>query len=138
MLARMALTDHVPNKLRRIGRTVRPLARAFELWSSAGGTNMSAAVSFYGVLSLAPLLLAIVAILGWWMDRAMLQNAIVHGLGSVVGDLYCHVVIETPVKLTSRQRELLRELEAINDQDPGAHSPRAKSFFEKVKDFFGP
>jgi molecular chaperone DnaJ len=58
--------------------------------------------------------------------------------GSVQGDLYCHVAIETPVKLTSRQKELLRELEAINQQDPDAHSPRAKSFFEKVRDFFGP
>ena len=58
--------------------------------------------------------------------------------GSVQGDLYCHVAIETPVKLTARQKELLRELEAINQQDPGAHSPRAKSFFDKVKDFFGP
>jgi molecular chaperone DnaJ len=57
--------------------------------------------------------------------------------GSVTGDLYCHVVIETPVKLTSRQRELLREFEAINDEDPGAHSPRAKSFFDKVREFFG-
>jgi molecular chaperone DnaJ len=58
--------------------------------------------------------------------------------GSVQGDLYCHVAIETPVKLTSRQRELLRELETINQQDPGAHNPRAKSFFDKVRDFFGP
>jgi molecular chaperone DnaJ len=57
--------------------------------------------------------------------------------GSVTGDLYCHVVIETPVKLTSRQRELLREFEAINDEDPEAHSPRAKSFFDKVREFFG-
>ena len=29
------------------------------------------------------------------------------------GDLYCHVVVETPVNLTDRQRELLREFEAI-------------------------
>jgi molecular chaperone DnaJ len=58
--------------------------------------------------------------------------------GSVQGDPSCHVAIETPVKLTPRQRELLRELEAINQQDPDAHSPRAKSFFEKVRDFFGP
>ncbi len=57
--------------------------------------------------------------------------------GSVVGDLYCHVAIETPVKLTSRQKELLREFEAISEQDPGAHNPRAKSWMEKVKDFFG-
>jgi len=58
--------------------------------------------------------------------------------GSVQGDLYCHVAVETPVKLTARQKELLRELETITQEDPGAHSPRAKSFFDKVKDFFGP
>ena len=58
--------------------------------------------------------------------------------GSVQGDLYCHLAIETPVRLTARQKELLRELEAINQEDPEAHSPRAKSFFDKVKDFFGP
>jgi len=58
--------------------------------------------------------------------------------GSVTGDLYCHVVVETPVKLTARQKELLREFESINDEDPGAHSPRAKSFFDKVREFFGP
>ena len=57
---------------------------------------------------------------------------------SVTGDLYCHVVLETPVKLTAKQKDLLREFEAINQQDPDAHNPRAKSFFDKVKDFFGP
>ena len=57
--------------------------------------------------------------------------------GSVHGDLYCHVAIETPVKLTSRQKELLREFEAINAEDPGKHNPRAKGWFEKVKEFFG-
>ena len=54
------------------------------------------------------------------------------------GDLFCHVSVETPVKLTSRQKELLREFEAINQQDPAAHNPRAKSFFDKVRDFFAP
>jgi molecular chaperone DnaJ len=58
--------------------------------------------------------------------------------GSVTGDLFCHVAVETPVKLTARQKELLREFEAINDNDPGAHNPRAKSFMDKVRDFFGP
>ena len=57
--------------------------------------------------------------------------------GSVHGDLYCHVAIETPVKLTARQKELLREFEAINQEDPGKHNPRAKGWFEKVKEFFG-
>jgi len=53
------------------------------------------------------------------------------------GDLLCHVVIETPVNLTPRQRELLQELEAINVTDGSRHNPRAKSWMDKVKDFFG-
>jgi molecular chaperone DnaJ len=52
------------------------------------------------------------------------------------GDLLCHVVVETPVNLTARQRELLVELEAINNKDVGEHNPRAKSWMDKVKEFF--
>jgi molecular chaperone DnaJ len=52
------------------------------------------------------------------------------------GDLFCHVLIETPVKLTERQRELLREFEAITQKDAGRHNPRAKSWFDRVKEFF--
>ena len=55
---------------------------------------------------------------------------------STTGDLMCHVVIETPVNLTARQRELLTELEAINVNDAGHHDPRAKSWMDKVKEFF--
>lgn len=53
-----------------------------------------------------------------------------------LGDLICHVVVETPVKLTERQRELLRELETINQTDDQRHNPRAKSWMDKAKDFF--
>ncbi|HET6756272.1 MAG TPA: DnaJ C-terminal domain-containing protein, partial [Burkholderiales bacterium] len=53
------------------------------------------------------------------------------------GDLLCHVVVETPVRLTERQKELLRELEAINLADSDRHNPRAKSWMDKVKEFFG-
>ena len=52
------------------------------------------------------------------------------------GDLMCHVVIETPVNLTTRQRELLAELEDINVKNAGRHDPRAKSWMGKVKEFF--
>jgi molecular chaperone DnaJ len=55
---------------------------------------------------------------------------------SSTGDLMCHVVVETPVNLTPRQRELLAELEAINVTDAGRHNPRAKSWMDKVKEFF--
>src|SRR5258707_1005671 len=40
------------------------------------------------------------------------------------GDLICQVVVETPVRLTDRQRELLRELDETVKKDPNRHSPR--------------
>jgi molecular chaperone DnaJ len=52
------------------------------------------------------------------------------------GDLLCHVVVETPVNLTARQKELLQEFESISGKDSGRHNPRAKSWMEKVKEFF--
>ncbi len=52
------------------------------------------------------------------------------------GDLLCHVAVETPVKLTSRQKELLEELEGISQKDHSRHSPRAKSWMDKAKEFF--
>jgi molecular chaperone DnaJ len=68
-----------------------------------------------------------------------LRNKGIKGVrSSVHGDLFCHVAIETPVKLTPRQRELLRELELINAENPGAHNPRAKNWFDRVREFFGP
>jgi molecular chaperone DnaJ len=56
---------------------------------------------------------------------------------SAAGDLYCHVAVETPVKLTARQKEILREFETINQEDPGKHNPRAKGWFDRVREFFG-
>jgi molecular chaperone DnaJ len=53
------------------------------------------------------------------------------------GDLMCHMVVETPVSLTERQKELLRELEVLNEQDGARHNPRTKSWMDKMKDFFG-
>lgn len=55
---------------------------------------------------------------------------------SGVGDLMCHVLVETPVNLTTRQKELLTELESINESDSDIHNPKAKSWMDKVKDFF--
>ena len=52
------------------------------------------------------------------------------------GELFCHVVVETPVSLTERQRQLLREFEGISAQDSARHNPRAKGWFDKVKTFF--
>ncbi len=53
------------------------------------------------------------------------------------GDLMAHIVVETPVNLTDRQKELLREFDSCCGGQDGKHNPRAKSFMEKVKEFFG-
>ena len=52
------------------------------------------------------------------------------------GDLYCRVMVETPVKLTSEQRDLLRKFEDSLRTDDDKHSPREQGFFEGVKRFF--
>lgn len=52
------------------------------------------------------------------------------------GDLMVHVVVETPVKLTEKQKELLREFESSTQADAGKHSPRNKSWLDKAKAFF--
>lgn len=55
---------------------------------------------------------------------------------SYPGDLYCHVTLETPVRLTDEQKELLRKFEESLDQGGGKHSPKSKSWTEKAKSFF--
>jgi molecular chaperone DnaJ len=52
------------------------------------------------------------------------------------GDLLCHVALETPVSLTDRQKELLREFETISQSNSARHNPRAKSWMDRVKEFF--
>ncbi|MBF4990039.1 molecular chaperone DnaJ [Methylophilus sp. QUAN] len=52
------------------------------------------------------------------------------------GDLMVHVVVETPVRLTEKQKELLREFESSTQADAGKHSPKNKSWVDKARDFF--
>ena len=52
------------------------------------------------------------------------------------GDLFCHVAIETPVKLTEKQKELLRDFEKSTTEGGAKHSPQSKTWKDKVKDFF--
>ena len=55
--------------------------------------------------------------------------------GGAVGDLLCRVIVETPVKLNSKQKDLLREFEA-SMKDNGKHSPQHHSWLDGVKSFF--
>lgn len=57
--------------------------------------------------------------------------------GGGVGDLLCKLVVETPVNLSSRQKELLRELEeSLGGSAAKKHKPKSEGFFDGVKKFF--
>ena len=53
--------------------------------------------------------------------------------GGSVGDLYCRVAVETPVNLSKKQKELLREFASASSD---RQSPRQTSWFKGVKKFF--
>ena len=55
---------------------------------------------------------------------------------SYPGDLYCHITIETPVKLTEHQRKLLKELDESLKKGGGKHSPSGDSWTDRLKSFF--
>ncbi len=56
--------------------------------------------------------------------------------GGVQGDLLCRVIVETPVKLNARQKELLQEFQATLEEGGKSHSPKAHSWLDGVKKFF--
>ena len=51
---------------------------------------------------------------------------------SQIGDMFIELAIETPVNLTSRQKELLLEFEKLSEDN----NPESKSFFSSVKSFW--
>jgi len=55
---------------------------------------------------------------------------------SYPGDLYCHVAVEIPLRLTEAQKRLLREFDASVKEGGARHSPQAKSFMDRMKGFF--
>jgi molecular chaperone DnaJ len=55
---------------------------------------------------------------------------------SYPGDLYAHIAVETPVKITEHQRKLLKELDESFRKGGDRHSPNEKSWADRVKDLF--
>lgn len=55
--------------------------------------------------------------------------------GGAVGDLLCRVLVETPVNLSSKQKELLREFEGTMSSNANKHSPKEHSWLDGVKKF---
>ena len=69
--------------------------------------------------------------------RSGLRGKGIKGLrSSIAGDLYVHVQVETPVKLTDPQRDLLKQFEKSLTEGGSRHSPQSKSWFDRVKSFF--
>jgi len=56
---------------------------------------------------------------------------------SYPGDLYCHINIETPVKLTEYQKKLLKEFDESLKKGGAKHSPGTESWTDRLKSFFG-
>ncbi|UOF94141.1 MAG: molecular chaperone DnaJ [Bordetella sp.] len=52
------------------------------------------------------------------------------------GDLYCHIIVETPVRLSEEQKNMLRQFEASLKEGSHRHSPQSKSWTDRVKEFF--
>ena len=57
--------------------------------------------------------------------------------GGTTGDLFCRVVVETPVELNAEQKDLLRKFEGALASDGKRHNPRQRSWLEGVRQFFG-
>jgi molecular chaperone DnaJ len=55
--------------------------------------------------------------------------------GGPPGDLLCRVVVETPVHLTKRQKELLNEFRDIEESHGDRQNPRKSGWFDGVKNF---
>jgi len=55
---------------------------------------------------------------------------------SFPGDLYCHITVETPVKLTEHQRKLLKELDESLKKGGAKHSPTEAGWADKLKNLF--
>jgi len=56
--------------------------------------------------------------------------------GGPVGDLFCKVGVETPVKLSRKQKDLLKEFAGEMESGGSRHSPQAHSWMDSVKSFF--
>jgi molecular chaperone DnaJ len=61
----------------------------------------------------------------------------VKGVHGRHGDLFCRVIVETPIKLNQEQKETLRKFDDLLSNDRKKHSPMSKGWFDSIKDFFG-
>ncbi len=120
-----------PLKFSLLQTLFRPIRRAVELWIDADGLRMSAAMSFYGILSLAPLLVLLVAVLGWWLDRSYIEAGLIQKIGDVIGEQGAQVVQQALASAQSPSDGLLASLIAF-----GLLLSGATGVFAELQDAF--
>jgi membrane protein len=120
-----------PSRLSSLLLPFRPLTRAVQLWIDADGLRMSAAMSFYGILSLAPLLVLLVAVLGWWLDRSYIEASLVHQIADVIGEQGAQMVQQALTSAKTPADGLLASLIAF-----GLLLSGATGVFAELQDAF--
>jgi membrane protein len=110
---------------------LRPIRRAVQLWIDADGLRMSAAMSFYGILSLAPLLVLLVAVLGWWLDRSYIEASLVRQIADVIGEQGAQLVQQALASAQKPSDGLLASLIAF-----GLLLSGATGVFAELQDAF--
>ncbi|WP_084824928.1 YihY/virulence factor BrkB family protein [Lampropedia cohaerens] len=68
------------------------LVQGVQAWLAADGLRLSAAMAFYAMLSLAPLLVLVVAGLGWWLDRTVVEETMIDQVEAITGERTAAVV----------------------------------------------
>ena len=112
----------------------RPLWRALNQWVDADGLRMSAAMSFYGILSLAPLLVLLVAVMGWWLDRTYIESSLIAQIASVIGEQGAQVIQQAMASAQEPSEGITASLLAFGLLLSGATGVFAKlqNAFERV------
>lgn len=88
-------------------------ARGVNLWLEIDGMRQSAAIAFYAMLSLAPLLVLVVAGLGWWIDRSVVEETLLAQIRDVTGEQAAAVVEQALHNVTTPEKGLIASAIAI-------------------------
>ncbi|ARU05849.1 hypothetical protein CCO03_15230 [Comamonas serinivorans] len=77
------------------------LVQAVQGWLGADGLRMAAAMSFYAMLSAAPLMVVVVAGLGWWLDKAMVQDQLIAHVTDIMGPRAAELLLQATRSATT-------------------------------------
>ncbi|WP_172425172.1 YihY/virulence factor BrkB family protein [Vandammella animalimorsus] len=89
------------------------LVRGVMAWLDADGMRMSAAMAFYAMLSLAPLLVLVVAGVGWWVDRSVVEDTMLSQVQAVAGERTAAVVQQALNSATAPAQGVIASLIAF-------------------------